>query len=56
MQKRALVTVSHVSAVLGVSCRAVRRMLAAGELAGVKLGGRWYVPRGVLAQRLGVEV
>ena len=50
-----LVTVPHVSKVMGVSSRAVRRMLQDGELQGVRLGNRWYVSRAYLADKLGLS-
>lgn len=53
MPKRLMMRPAEVASVLGVTPRTVRRLLASGELRGLKMGNRWMIPRTWLAQQLG---
>ena len=56
MVRRELLSANDVALVIGVTPRAVRRMLVDGRLHGYRLGRRWYVPRRWLSDTLGFEV
>ena len=53
---RALVSVEDAAKRLGSSPPTVRRMLASGELPGVRLGGRWRVDLAALGRRARPEI
>lgn len=40
-----LLATNDLCELLGVDAQTVRRWLLAGELPGVKIGARWYVPK-----------
>ena len=46
----AILTVKQVAALLQVSLSQVRRMIATGELAAVKVGREWRVPKARLEE------
>lgn len=50
-----LATTEEVAEAMGTSCDMVRKLMRRGDLPGIKIGAKWYVPAAQVAWLEGAE-